>query len=436
MAGRSSQDPRTVLEQLLREQDRTYDEIVKDFEKLARKLDERGVSITARHLRRLASGERVGTTPPTRRVLQALFGRPIDELLSPWAPPETNPTSTAIRPARQSDLELLTMAAERSRNFSLQQRVVTSSEAIELLTDEVRDLALMYQRTPLPSVLGRLVNAHDAVLTSLEQRQKPANARQLYFLATIIGGMFAYAGGDVGKPQLALTHARTAFMWSEYADHNGLRAWIRGIQSYICYWDNQPREAIRYAQAGAELATTTHGTAIPWLYASEARAWAALGNAERATALIERADQAYEAAQPDDLDDFGGTCTFGQSKRLYYAARALAALPDQSPAAETYSVQAIEAYHDPNQPNWDFTCQADSRISLALARAARGELDGVVEPLRPVFDLAPEQRINDLVRTIGLVHQSLNTVGANTQARDVQEEIEAFTRTSLPQFPV
>jgi len=328
------------------------------------------------------------------------------------------------------------MAAERSRDFSLQKHVVTSVEAIDRLTDEVRDLTLMFQRTSVPAILGRLVSAQDAVLSSLEVRQKPSNARQLYFLATVIAGMLAYAGDDVGKPQIALAHARTAFMFAEYADHNGLRAWIRGIQSFICYWANQPREAIRYAQAGAEFATAARGTAIPWLFASEARAWAVLGNTEQAKALIERAAHAHDRAQSDDLDDFGGPCTFGQPRRLYYAARALATLPDESSTAETYAIQAVEAYQDPDHPNWDYNCQADSRISLALTRISRGELDGALEPLRPVFDLPPEQRVHDIVKTINLVHQALNKFTSNTQARNLQEEIEVFTRTSLPHFPV
>jgi hypothetical protein len=436
MAGRSSQDPRTVLEHLLREQDRTYDEVVRDFEKLGRKLDERGVSITARHLRRLASGERVGTTPATRRVLQALFGLPIGELLRPWFPAETRPISTVIRPQKQSDVELLAMAAERAREFSLQNHVVTSTEAIERLTDEVRHLTLIFQRTSVPAILGRLLSAQDAVLSSLELRQKPSNAQQLYFLAAVIAGMLAHAGNDLGKPQVALAHARTAFMWAEYADHNGLRAWIRGTQSYICYWANQPREAIRYAQAGAEFATAARGTAVSWLFASEARAWATLGNTEQAKALIERAAHAHDRAQPGDLDDFGGPCTFARPKRLYYAARALATLPDEPLAAETYAVQAVEAYQDPSQPNWDYNCQADSHVSLVLARISRGELDGVSEPLRPVFELPPEQRVHDIISTINIAHQALNKFASNAQARNLQEEIEFFTRTSLPHFPV
>ncbi|WP_225729191.1 MULTISPECIES: hypothetical protein [unclassified Nocardia] len=393
------------------------------------------MSITARHLRRLASGERAGTTPATRRVLQALFQLPIDELLKTWSPQSGDSISAVDQSVGQSGLELLTMAAERSRKFSLQQRVVTNAEEIDLLTDEIRELASMYQREPLPLILGKLLNAQEAIFSSLEQRQKPANARQLYFLAAIIGGIFGYASEDVGRFQLALTHARAAYMWAEYADHHGLRAWVRGIQSYICYWDNKPWDAVRYANSVADLATVTRGTSIPWLYSNAARAWAALGNIEKTAEMNDLADATYERSELDELDGFGGICTFGHSRRLYYAARGLAALATPPPATETYCVRAVDAYRDPNQPDWDFDCEAESRISLALTRLAGGELDGALEPLGPVFGLAPERRTNDLVKTFGLLHRSLNNFQVH-KAHELQEQIEAFTHTSLREFPI
>lgn len=434
MAGRDSQDPRTVLEHLLRAQDRTYEEIAADFEKKARQLDERGVSITARHLRRLASGERLGTTPATRRVLQAMFGRPVGELLQAWNPEEEAVSTAATAP--RSDVELLTMAAEKSRDFSLSKQPVTSPEVIDRLEDEVRELASVFQRTPVPTILGRLVGAQDAVLASLELRQKPTNARQLYFLAAVISGILAHVGNDLGKPAIAMDHSRSGFVWAEYADHNGLRAWIRGIQSYLCFWAGRPRQSLSYAQSGAAFARDGIGTTVSWLHASQARAWAALGNTEEVRSLLSTADDLYERTTPSDLDEFGGPCTFGRPKHLYYSARAMATLPDLAESARDTASLAVEAYQDRNDADWDYNCLADSQVSLALARLSLGELDGAAEPLRPVFELAPEQRVADIVSTVGLVHRSLNQFATDQRARDLQEQIEVFTRASLPQFPM
>jgi hypothetical protein len=438
VAGRESHQPRTVLEFLLRQQDRTYEEVAEEFVKVARRLDERGVAISTRHLRRLASGERAGTNPATRRVLQAMFGRPAQELLQPYdTTASLTVTVTSSVPSDvQSDVEMLTAAAERSREFAMTSHLPVSPEAIGALEDEARELAQIYLVTPLPNILGRLVSLQDSVLSQLDLRQKPANARQLYFLATIVGGLLGYAAHDIGKPHLALTHTRTAFMWAEYAGDNGLRAWIRGLQSLICLWANRPHDAIRYAQAGSEFAATARSTSTPWIFACRARAHAALGDGAQAKSLIEQADRAREQVTENDLDDFGGLCSFLPARQTYCAARALASLPEEATLAERYALQAVDAYADPSRPGWDFSCLADSRLSLALARAGRGQFDGIVEPLRPVLDLPPEQRISELTNTMNLLHRAMNGQGAPRQAREIQEEIEVFTRVSLSSFPV
>ncbi|GIG87482.1 hypothetical protein [Plantactinospora endophytica] len=433
MAGRNVGEARTVLEQLLRQQDRTYEEVAAEFERLARTLGERGLSITARHLRRLASGERSGTTPATRRVLHAMFNLPVDELLRPWGGDQlVDPSRAAVVvPASQTEVELLEMAAEESRRFALDRDLPMSGEVIEGLHEEVRDLANLYGTQPLPTILGRLVAAQGTILSFLERRQTPANARELYFLATIVGALLANAANDVSKPDLALTHARTAYLWADYTGHDGLRTWVRGLQSYICFWADRSREALRYADLGAQTTPQTTGTASAWLYAGQARAWASLGNAEQARANIQRAEEAQERARGDELDEMGGLCVFGRPKLLYYAGRALATLPTESDDADRLSSQAVRAYQDRDQPGWDFTCLADSHISLALARVSRGELDGVADSLRPVLALPPEKRIHDLVRTMHLVHRSLNRFDS-AESRDLQETIEGFGRTSLP----
>jgi predicted kinase len=75
--------PRTVLEYLLQQRDRTHEEVAEDFASVAAALGET-VTLSPRHLRRLASGERVSASPATRRVLQELFGYPFGVLATAW----------------------------------------------------------------------------------------------------------------------------------------------------------------------------------------------------------------------------------------------------------------------------------------------------------------------------------------------------------------
>src|SRR5215210_4531845 len=117
-------------------------------------------TLSPRHLRRLASGERSGTTPVTRRVLQRMFGQPVDQLLLPWDQhaliPSTLPGS--LKPPGTSERELIAMAARRARQFTLSSAPMVSTESVEQVYDEVRRLATAYPQQSLLELVGDLVD--------------------------------------------------------------------------------------------------------------------------------------------------------------------------------------------------------------------------------------------------------------------------------------
>src|SRR6266536_650128 len=318
-------EPRTLLEHLIQQRDRTYEELAAEF----CKLDERA-AISPRHLGRLARGERdmAGTTPATRRALQAMFGMSVEDLLRPWAPtleiiPATQDGSLVL-PSPGTERSILTMAAQRARRFTMLAAEGTTPDIVDQLREEVQRLALAYPQRPLTEILGDLVETQDTLFTLLERRQTPQQARQLHFLASVTNGLLAKASHDMTEPQAAMLQARTAVLCADQADHDGLRAWLRGLQSLVAYWAGRYAEAVRYAEMGGEFAARAGGTTSVWLPVSAARAYAALGNAEQATAAIHRAEDAWDQVQPDEVDELGGICTFNQPRTLYYAADALA----------------------------------------------------------------------------------------------------------------
>lgn len=444
MAGPADQEPRTLLEHLLWQLDRTYAEAADDFLALARKIGE-PATISPRHLGRLARGERggSGTNPATRRVLQQMFGRTIDDLLQPWAstteldvlsPPGT--ISAVLLTGRDDERRVLAMAAQRARKFALiAGQSATGGEVIDQIHDDVHRLALAYPQRPLVEVLGDLVDTQDSIFTLLEQRQRPQSARQLYFLGSVVGGLLAKASHDLTDPHAAMAQARTAYLCADNADHNGLRAWLRGLQSQIAYWAGRTQEAARYAQAGGEFATLAGNTTAVWLPLNEARALAALGNVEQARAAIDAAERAWDTVHGDDLDELGGICTFSRPRALYYAADSLAWLPSEAAEAERYSLAAVDAYRDNTGPDWAFGDQAGSHTDLAIARIGRGELDGAADAIAPVLNLPAERRINGIVASAQRVHQALTRSGLASDAADLREQIEIFTSAPINALP-
>jgi hypothetical protein len=434
-----TEQPRTVLEHLIRDSGRTYEDLTDEFVAIGDRLG-LSASLTPRHLRRLAAGERSGSRLATKKVFEELFGHPAEFLFQPWgadvqAQLVGESDSSEPAGATLTQEEILDMTTRRARQFAMLSGQYIAAEAIEQLHDDVRHIATSYPQQPLAAVLGDLASTQEAVFTVLEQRHRPAESKQLHLLGGVIGGVLAKASHDMGDSHAAMTHARTGFLCAEHADHDGLRAWIRGLQSLVSYWAKRPHESLRYAEQGSLFAGRSGSTTSVWLPVNEARAWAALGNATKARAAIERAEAAWDTAEFDDLDLLGGMCTFGRSRQLYYAADALALLPDQADEAERYSLQALDAYADVTAADWSFSDQAGSFADLAVARITKGEIEGAADAIGPVLDLPAEQRINGIVASAQRVHAALAKSSDSTAATDLQLEIEAFTRMPLAALP-
>lgn len=432
MAGPHLEPSRTLLAYLVRQKPCTYHELARLFEGTARKLGEDpGVTITDRHLRRLASGEQAGVPhPATCRVLEAIFKRPVDELLQP--PAAITPTvvepNGPTRTSAQMPQEVLKGAAQGAFKFGLLPHATPSRDEMEIVYEEVWQLARLYSRRPVLQLVTRLVDVQRALFVMLEARQVPKHAQQLYFLAGVTGGILARASHDLADTSAAMTQARTAFTCADRADHNGLRAWVRALQSMIAYWDDQPQKAIDFAQAGR--AIEGRSTTRIWLPVMEARARARLGDAGTSRRLIEDAERERDRAQKDDLDEMGGICNFGPHRLDYCITNALAWLPQEAKACQRYAERAIDGYQDTSAHDWSFSFQAGSRADLAIGRICAGDPDGAVEALALVLEIPPELRTNLIIQSMQHVQTVLTAAPPAASSRMLADEIKAFTSTA------
>ncbi|MGW5365576.1 hypothetical protein [Actinopolymorpha pittospori] len=212
-------------------------------------------------------------------------------------------------------------------------RATLAEDNLERVYAAVRQLTHAYQQRPLPEMLGALVDTQELVFDLLDRRQRPAHARRLHFAAAMVSGMLAKVAHDRFDAPTATAHAHAAFLCADQADHNGLRAWARGLQSVVAYWTGRPYEAIRYAQAGADFATTD-STEV-WLHASEARALAALAKDRQAIAAIRQAGPAAGVEGVDRLAGLGRLEDLGDLDRM--SARLAAGRPRYHFAADAIS---------------------------------------------------------------------------------------------------
>lgn len=452
------------------------------FERTANELSElerdpalAGLTVSKRQFERWYGGEvKTRPYPALCRVLEAMFRYPVDVLLGPAdesgaasdAGPRlrlvmpTQPPRPSLEPtdgesgfdgveftsrpgpgdsAGRDTLERqVAMAARRAFRFSaMTEGSSIGPETLDELQQEVRRLTVAYPRLPLTTLLGDLVEVQDLSFHFLEHgRVRPTQARELYLLSAITSGMLAKASHDLGDPRSAMTQARTAYVCADNADHHAMRAWVRGLQSLIAYWDGRHQEASKYAALGTSQAEGATGTSSVWLPCLHARAAAALGDAAAVRESLTAAERARDAATHDDLDEFGGIMTFPVPRQLYYAADAAAWLPE-APEAEQQAEAAVAAYRQADPQDWAFGDQAGAHTDLALARVHAGTLDGIDEALRPVLDLPADQRINGIVASVRQVHVALRDPRWLTtpEARMAREEIEAFTAAPVAALP-
>lgn len=440
---------RTLLAALVAADDRTQEEVVEGFHRCARQHGE-NATISLRTLHRWMSGKvHTAPRPAQRRVARLFWGHSMAELLSPVRADLVAVPKESTRPERTdrinntaagvgapdvgSDLSSLerqvTMATRRAARFTASaERHNVGPETVDQLRDAVCALANDYIREPLVTIFGDLIETQEAIFTLLEGRQKPARTRDLYLLAGIASGLLAKASHDLGRPHDAMTQARTMYVCADNADHTPLRAWARGLQSLIAYWAGRPQEAVRYAQAGADIAADLDGSVAAWLPALEARGWALLSAPDEAAAAVQRADGRRDRHRPDDLDDIGGLLLFPKAKQHYYAAGTHVFLDGKATQAAQEASTAIELFESGNPAHRSFSDEAGARAELALSRVHVGELDGAREALAPVLDLSPDRRIGGIVASALRVHGALRTRGltASPTAASLREEIETF----------
>lgn len=121
-----------------------------------------------------------------------------------------------------------------------------------------------YPNRPVGPLFREVRALRDRAFEFLEGRQPPQYTRDLYVAADVLCGVLANASFDLGRYDAAETQARTAFMCGELAGHNGLRAWVRGLQALIAYWDGRPHDAVRLAEAGGNSRLSTARPTSGW----------------------------------------------------------------------------------------------------------------------------------------------------------------------------
>lgn len=322
-------------------------------------------------------------------------------------------TTSGIGPSHQNDRDqrntarLTAAAARDALDFTNWAETTNVSEsAIEHVEYELGRIAINFVHAPLLPLFRDMVELRGAMFGLLRNgRQRPAQARNLFFLAGTNCLLLAHASQNLGDSAAAMAQVRAALTCAEQADHDGLRAWTYGTAALIAEWTHQHRRAAEFAQRGHEFARTADSRVR--LAALEARSAARAGDRSRALEALDRAAIARDTAVPGgELEEFGGLLTFPIVKQQYYAGSTYALLGDNQQAQNT-ALAAIGIYETGPQELRSYGDEALARIDVTVARLALGDLDGAEDALQPVLDLPTERRIEPVSMGMGRIRAAL-----------------------------
>lgn len=403
----------TVLQQLMKQRRLTREQTLDVLNRRARTLGVRDFALSLRQLDRWLAGD-LGTEPrpSTTRVVEAEFGRSIDELLR-----VKDKGQQPVNQGTRQPSDMLDAAAYDSVKFTVWADSVRIGElSLAALKARLAALAGDYVNSPLVPVFSKLVELRDDVVNLITNRPDPARLTDAYRLAGTTYAMLAYASGDLGSPHAAMSQAQAALACAERADSPTLTAWILGNQAMTCEWYGRPGESLRLAAHAAIHAqrAVIPGTVLVRLAAIEARAHARMGKVEAARDALDRARAARDAVDArysdgaDEFDDIGGILTFTLAKQYFYSGSTYLRIGDAS-ASEAAALAAIRAYSCGPAEQRSYGDEALAWVDVAAARAAErphSDLDGAFEALQVVSGLPPTMRIPALVQPLSELRRS------------------------------
>jgi transcriptional regulator with XRE-family HTH domain len=304
---------------------------------------------------------------------------------------------------------------------------------VEQLDSDVARLARQFVSHPLTELFVEIRDLREATFDLLRGRQLPKQTTDLYVTAARLCGLSAHVCLDVGDYSSAATHARTAWACAEAAGHNGLRAWVRSVESLIAFWNGNPRQAAQLAEAGQRYVSP--GSVGVRLASLEARALAVAGDQVQAARVLGTVVRARESVR--EGDEVPGVFSFPTAKQFAYAGTTHLAMGGRRnvPKAIECAETAVDLYRrsaDDDQSTGDLFA---AHLDIARGHMLTGELDATESTLSLVLNSPPGQLSASIVTRLGDLGRELGTAqyrGSPQVTRLLERIKSTATPVALP----
>jgi hypothetical protein len=284
-------------------------------------------------------------------------------------PAEDSPSGNGRPPEDETLRQLLADATAESVELSGQTEASDLGPAtLEHLDLAVERLGLVYMITPPAVLLDELGWYRRRAKEVLGGRHTLAQRRRLYVAAGWLTGLLGHLSFDLGDYQASRAHCVTAWQLADDAGERELAAWVRNIQAMVALYTRRFMEAVRYAEAGGDLAAAgmTGSVQLPVL---AARAHARLGHRRETDLAIQQAEEAFERLQVTSPPE--SVFSVDAARVPFCAGTAYVWLDPQR--AVLHSREAISLYDAATGTGRWPANRALARLDLATALAQLGE---------------------------------------------------------------
>lgn len=424
-------EPRTLLERLVQQGDRTLEELCEDFERCARHNNEREATLSVRQLGRWMAGAVDNARPASRRIARQLWGHDFKKLLGP---PDVSTIVVISKQEVQQEIGILpvplqeevVMAAEESARFVRRAGVAVTQEVLEQLDADVKLLAIEYRLRPVYASFRPLAGLRRDVFDMIDRHPRPTQLADLYRVASQLSALLAHVSFGIGQPYAADSHARTALLCADLAGDETLHAFIRWVQSNVAYWRGDYQDAADLAHSAQRVAG--QGNDLLRLASQEARALAATGNEREAIRALEVATNARDHATEGAR--LPGVFYLSPGVAAYNASDARLSLGGEANArlAAAAAQEALDLF-DSSESGQGPGNVASAQLDLVAAQLALNNLDGASVHAQAVLQLPSECRTVPVIGRMAKINHTLAGEAFKnvTLASDLREQIAVFS---------
>ncbi|MFD8320733.1 hypothetical protein [Kitasatospora purpeofusca] len=391
----------------------------------------RNATLTEKSFQRWRNGNVGRPHHPTPDILNNMFGRPADELLTPCTDGQVRSLLAVADPVL--DERELAMTARDARAHAAEAAAQQLPDlSLDQLEDDLAHLVRSTDTKPPHLVFMTARELLGVAMVQLDRTQVLSQRRRLYLVAGQTSALLAACAFDLGTMPHAFELTRAAALYGQVAEHGPLQAYAHAYLAVLYYWSGNPSQAVRkIVEARAFPGVGATGTAR--LAAIAARAYAHRGQVDEAQRAVAESTAERGPARDDLHDGLAGEFDFSPERVAMSNSATLLLLRD-GPGAEASARRSLELGAAHAVSSKQLVVAPQARADLASALLMRNELDGAAEALGPVLALPREWRGAGLTVRVNSVRAELASPAfrGTPLAQDLAERIEDFTAVAAP----